>query len=44
MVEFPCCVAIIIYGNAAWVTLNISDVDEIRYTEFMSLYVLLYII
>ena len=35
----------IIYGNAAWVTLNISDhVDEIRYIEFMSLYVLLYII
>ena len=31
MVELPCCVAIIIYGNAAWFTLNISDVDEIRY-------------
>ena len=44
MVKLPCCVAIIIYGNAAWVTLNISDVDEIRYIEFKSLYVLLYII
>ena len=44
MVKFPCCVAIIIYGNAAWLTLNISDVDEIRDIKFMSLYVLLYII
>ena len=44
MVELPCCVAVIIYGNNAWVTLNISDVDEIKYIEFISLYVLLNII
>ena len=42
IVELPCCVPIIIYGNAAWLTLNISDVDEIRNVEFINYYVTMY--